>query len=385
MTWEEPPQRPDRRRWLVPVGIGLAVLAALAVVILPRTSPPSMLTVGPSSPPGDGDLTNSNPQDFVPDRLPPLTTATETPGQRPLLPNTDLTIVAVDDTGLQFVDTATGDVRRVQLVDTAAASFTETVFIVGDSIVVDANADVVRIRDGDVRPLRIARNHRAIPTIDDTSVWVFDNFSSFVNGTASRVDFEGEVRDQIRLPAVVQPLVGTADGLVVSAPGAISQVATDGSARLIARGMAVAADNERIAWLQCTDDLSCAVVLGTIDDPEQARTTLDPAALPAGFFDIPVGRFSPDGRWLALPLYRTRGRRAVEKVTVTVIDTTTGVEVFREDGSSVTGLDQPLAWSPDSEWLMFMSRSEIHAWRAGDEGSTAIDAELRGVRALAVR
>lgn len=369
----------------MPAGVIVAVLAVLAIVVLSRDNPSSTLTVGPSTAPRNDDLEDSDPQDFVVERLQPLNVASETTGQGPLLPDTDLTIVAADDTGLQLVHTATGDIRRVQVFETAAASLTETVLIVGDDIVIDANADVVRIRDGDVRPQRIARNHRAIPTLDDTSVWVFDNFSPYVEGVASRVDLDGDVRDQIRLPAVVRPLVGTPDGLVVSAPGAISHVAPDGTQRLIARGMAVAADDERIAWLQCTDDLSCAVVLGTTDDPDQVRTTLDPAALPAGFFQIPVGMFSPDGRWLALPLYRTRGRRSVAQVTITVIDTTTGVEVFRQDGSSVTGLDQPLAWSPDSMWLVFMSRSEIHAWRAGAEQSTTIDVELRGVRALAVR
>lgn len=385
MTWEEAPEQPGRFPWLLPAGIGLAVLALAVVVLLPRTTTPSTLTVGPTDGAGANDLADSNPRDFIPDRPPQLETATEASGAGPLLPAAGLTIVAADSAGLQFVDTDTGDLRRVQLVRTAPASLTATVLAVGDSIIVDADADVVRIRDGDVRPLRIARNHRAIPTIDDRSVWVFDNFSPFVSGIASRVDFDGVVRDEIGVPAVAQPLVGTADSLVISVPGAISQISTDGTERLIARGMALAADGARIAWLQCADDMSCAVVLGTTDDPDQVRTNLDPAALPAGFFGIPIGQFSPDGRWLALPLYRTRGRRGVEQVTVTVIDTVTGTEAFRADGSSITPLDQPLAWSPDSRWLVFVSGSDVRAWRTGQDGSTVIDAGLRGVRALTVR
>lgn len=386
MSWEEPPRRRGRTSWLLPAGIGVAVLVVLVVIFVPRARGPSTLTVGPSAPPADADVADAvDPGDFIPERLGRLRTATESAGDGPLLPGADLTIVAADDTGVQFVDTATGDHRRVQVVTTAPASLTDRVFVIGDSVIIDADADVVRIRDGALRPARIAHNHRAITTIDDRSVWVFDNFSPFVDGVASRVDFDGEVHDQVRLPAVTQPLVGTAAGLVVTAPSAVSMISTDGSRRLIAPGPAVAADGDRVAWLQCTDEPSCAVAMGTMDDPDQVRTTLDPAVLPAGFFGIPFATFSPDGRWLALPLYRTRGRRSVEQATVTVLDTTTGIEVFRADGSSVTPLDQPLAWSPDGRYLIFMSGSDIHAWRAGAEESMALDTPLRGVRALAVR
>lgn len=386
MSWEEPPQRRGRMSWLLPAGIGIAVLVVLIVAFAPRARSPSTLTVGPSAPPADADAADAvDPRDFIPDRIGRLRTATESAGDGPLLGGADLTIVAADDTGVQFVETVTGDHRRVQVVNTAPASLTDRVFVVGDSVIIDADADVVRIRDGGLRPVRIARNHRAITTIDDRSVWVFDNFSPFVDGIASRVDFDGEVHDQIRLPAVTQPLVGTDAGLVVTAPGAVSVISTDGSRQLIAPGTAVAADGERVAWLQCGDESSCAVVMGTMDDPDQVRTTLDPTVLPAGFFGIPFATFSPDGRWLALPVYRTRGRRGVEQSTVTVLDTATGIEVFRTDGSSVTPLDQPLAWSPDGRYLIFVSGSDIHAWRAGADESMALDTPLRGVRALAVR
>lgn len=390
MTWEEPPPRVLRRPWLLAAGVGVAVLAALTVLVLvARDEPPSVLTVGPTRQPDDPGLASAvDPRDFVPERLPPLEVATERAGDGALLPDPpqDLTIIAADDTGLQIVDADTGDQRRVQVVRGGPASLTETLFVVGDSVIFDADADVVRIREGDVRPLRVADSHRAIRTIDDRSVWVFDNFSPFVEGVASRVSFDdGAVRHQVRLPSVAQPLVGTADGLVVGAPGAISYVSADGDRRLVARGMAVATDGDRLAWLQCADDMSCAVILGTLDDPDQVRTTLDPAVLPAGFFGLPTGTFSPDGRWLALPLYQSRGRRGVGQVTVTVLDARTGAPVFGADGSSLTPFNTPLAWSPDSQWLVFMSDAELRAWRPGADRSTVVEADLRAVRALAVR
>lgn len=363
-----------------------AVVLGVGVLAMPRERP-ARLSVGPTSAPAAATLTDPvDPRDFVPERLPPIETTTQQPGSGRLLPGTPaaaLTIIAADDNGLYLLDTDSGDLRRIAVHRPTPASLSETLFVVGDDIVVDADTDVVVLPRTSVRPTRIAAGHRAVPTVDDRSVWVFDSVTPFVTGTATRIGLDGTVHTHVQLPAIAEPLIGTADGLVVGAPGAVTFVAADGQRRLLARGTAVATDGRRLAWLQCADDLSCAVNIGTVDDPDQVRTALDPAVLPAGFLGLPTGSFSPDGRWLALPLYESS--RGLEDVTVSVIDTTTGTEAYRAKGSARTPFNTPLAWSPDSRWLIFVSESDLRAWRAGQRQATTIDVDLPGIRALAVR
>lgn len=382
--WERPPQSGGRRWWIAAAAVVVAVVG-VALLALPQDRPAG-LSVGPTAAPAEAPLTDPvDPRDFAPERLRPIETTTEQPGTGPLLPGApvDLTIVAADNSGLYLLDTDSGDLRRIAVLRPAPATLSETLFVVGDNIVVDADTDVVLLSRTSVRPTRIADGHRAVPTVDDRSVWVYDSIAPFVAGTASRIGLDGTVHTQVQLPAIAEPLVGTADGLVVGTPGAMTLVATDGRRRLIARGMAVATDGRRIAWLQCADDLSCAVNVGTVDDPDQVRTALDPTVLPAGFFGLPTGVFSPDGRWLALPLYESS--RGIDDVTVSVIDTTTGIEAHRAQGSARTPFNTPLAWSPDSRWLFFVSDSDLVAWRAGEARTTTIDVDLRGIEALTVR
>jgi hypothetical protein len=358
---------------------------AVAWVAMSRPSSTGTLTVGPTPPPGRiADPVDAD--DFEPERLPPVAVTTELPGDGVLLEEArELTVVAADDAGLQLLDLGTGDLERIEVRRPGRASLSDTLFTVGGDLIVDADNDVVAVPRTGRRPSRVAAGHRAIRTLDDDAVWVFDNFTPYVSGTASRVTLDGRIEAQVELPAVAEPLVGTADGLLVGAPGAITYVSGDGHRRLVARGMTVATDGTRLAWLQCEDDLSCVVTIGTVEDPEQVRTALDPAVLPAGFFGLPIGTFSPDGRWLALPLYRSRGRRGVEGVTVSVIGTQTGTERVQLEGSSLTPFDTPLAWSPDGRWLVYVSGADVRLWDATTGRETALDVDLRGVRALAVR
>jgi hypothetical protein len=382
--WERPPQSGGRRWWTAAAAVAAAAVG-VAVLVLPQDRPAG-LSVGPTTAPAEATLTDPvDPRDFTQERLGPIETTTEQPGTGALLPGApaDLTIVAADDSGLYLLDTDTGDLRRITVLRPTPATLSETLFVVGDNIVVDADNDVVLLPRTSVRPTRIADGHRAIPTVDDRSVWVYDSIAPFVAGTASRIGLDGRVHTQVQLPAVAEPLVGTADGLMVGTPSAVSLVATDGQRRLVARGMAVATDGRGIAWLHCADDLACAVNIGTVDDPEQVRTVLDPTMLPAGFFGLPTGVFSPDGRWLALPLYEST--RGPDDVTVSVIDTTTGIEAYRAQGSARTPFNTPLAWSPDSQWLLFVSDTDLVAWRAGEAQTTTIDVDLRGIEALTVR
>jgi hypothetical protein len=370
------------------------VLGAMSAL---RRTPSATLSVGPTGAAAGPAITDPvDPDDFGGPRLRPVGTSLQRSGNGPLLPGApELTIVAADGTGLRLLDTDTGDLRRIEIRRPAPASLSSALFVVDGGLVVDADNDVVFVPRNSARPTRIAAGHRAVSTADDSSVWVYDAFTPYIAGTASRVDLDGTVRDQIAIPAVVEPVFGTADGLLVSAPGAVTLMSVDGQRRRIAQGMAVATDGVRLAWLQCAEDLSCAINIGTIDEPVQARTQLGPSVLPAGYFGLPSGTrrharmrasFSPDGRWLALPLHENRGGQGLDNVTtVAVIDTTTGAEARRLEGSSLSPFSSPLAWSPDGAWLVYVSGRDVNAWRAADGRTVTIDADLAPVRALAVR
>lgn len=395
-NWERSPPRSGTRWWAV-VAVIAGTVIALGIVPALRGSPSATLSVGPTGAPIGPAIPDSvDPDNFDGARLRPVETSTQRSGSGPLLPGApDLTIVAADGTSLRLLDTDTGDLRRVVVRRPGRASLSGTLFVVGGGIVVDADNDVVFVPLSSALPTRVAASHRAVPTTDDSSVWVFDNSTPYTAGTASRVALDGTVLDTIVVPAVAQPISGTADGLLVSTPGAVTLISDDGQPRRVAQGTAVATDGQRLASLQCGEDLSCAVTIGTIDEPAHVRTQLGPSVLPAGYFGLPTGsrrqarmtaRFSPDGRWLALPLHESRGGRGLDNTTtVAIIDTATGRETQRLEGSSLSPFDSPLAWSPDGVWLIFVSGRDVHAWRAADGRTVTIDADLAAVRALAVR
>ena len=54
---------------------------------------------------------------------------------------------------------------------------------------------------------------------------------------------------------------------------------------------------------------------------------------------------------------------------VDVLDTATGGEVFRAEGSAASARITPLAWSPDSRWLLFIADGELQAWPVGGEAA----------------
>ena len=382
MSWEEPPGRgAGRRRLVVAAVVATVTLAAVGRSVAGRDSPPTTLTVGASE--RARDAAPGEAAAFVAERLDPLDVTRERTGSGNLLPDAsrDLTIVAVDGSELVLLDTGSGDRRRIRV---APVTLADAVAVVGDSIVVNAGSDVVRVTDGEVRPVRLAEDHLIIPTVADDAVWVYSGETPYADGIATLLGLDGRVRDRIALPAVALPLTGTGDRLLVNAPGGVTAV--DGAeGRVVAQGTALATDGDRLAWLDCDSGLSCAIVLGTVEDPDQVRTTLAPEDLPAGFAGLPIGAFSPDGRWLALPRYRAEGRGRLQRVVVTVIDTTTGGEAFRAEGATPRPYGTPLAWSPDSRWLVFVSGRRLHAWPAGGDDTRSIGGDFGPVEALAVR
>lgn len=382
MSWEAPPE--PRRRWTAVAGvIALVVTVTIAVAVGRPRGGPSELVVD-----GVDDALGTNLDDSAAaDGLlrAPLDPA-ETPSGTPVVDAPELTVVIADfGSRLQLIDLATGGRRNVPVFADGTRLRPDALQIIGDSIIFDTAGRVLRLVEGDEgAPQQLARNHRSIPTDDPASVWIYDQLAANIGGVASRVGFDGTVIDRIELPALAQPLAGTSEGLVVGTPGTVSTIDSDGDRRLIARGQALASDGTNLARLDCLGDLSCAVVVGTLDEPDQARVTLQPGDLPVGMFDVPQARFSPDGRWLALPVYRELANLRSERSSVVVIDTELGTEVDRLPGSTLTAPATPFAWSPDSAWLAVSSGTGLLVWN-DDRGVLELALRLPPTYALTMR
>ena len=357
-------------------GVVAVMVAVTATVIMVRPrGGPADLTIDRADGTADGtDLDGSVAGDGL--LHAPLDPAETPSGGPPGGDAPELTVVIADfGSRLQLIDVATGARRNVPVFADGSRLRPDALQVIGDSIIFDAAGRVLRLVEGDEgAPHQLARNHRSLPTDDTTSVWVYDQLTANIGGVASRVGFDGTVHDRIELPALAQPLAGTPDGLVVSTPGTVSTIGSDGDRRLIARGQALASDGTNLARLDCLGDLSCGVVIGTLDQPDRARVTLQPGDLPVGMFDVPQARFSPDGRWLALPVYRELANQRAERSSLVVIDTELGTEVDRVPGSTLTAPTTPFAWSPDSAWLAVSSGTRLLLWN-----------DDHGVRELALR
>ena len=384
MSWEAPPE--PRRRWTAAVGVIAVMVAVTAAtaVLRPGGGPADLRVDGGAADPAGTDLDGSG------DGLlrSPLDPAELPTGDPPLPDAPGLTIVIADfGSRLQLIEVSTGARRTVPVFADGSRFRPDALQVVGDDIIFDAARRVVRLIEGDEgAPQQLARNHRSIPTDDATSVWVYDHLTANIGGVVSRVGFDGTVHDRIDLPALAQPIAGTADELIVSTPGTITRIdAESGRRHQIARGQALASNGTRVARLDCLGDLSCGVVIGTVDEPDQVRVTLQAGDLPVGLFDVPQARFSPDGRWLALPVYRELDNEQLDRSHVAVIDVTLGTEVDRVPGSTLTTPTTPFAWSPDSRWLAVSTGTRVILWSTEREAATELALRLPPTFAVALR
>lgn len=325
------------------------------------------------------------------ERMGPIERSMAIEGRGALLEAASMEIVVADAfSRLQIIDASAGDVDTVQVLPDGVRLRPTALRAVGDLLLFDTGGDLLALVNGQRRPVVLARDHRSIVTADAASTWVYDGVDysgvdSGVTGTASRLRFDGTVHNRVPLPALAQPLAGTTDGLVVRAPGSISVITGEGSHERITRGEGLASDGTRLAHLDCDGDLSCDVVIGTLVDPDLVRTALAPAELPADLVGVPRGRFSPDGRWLALPLYRTHRSGRVEQSSVAVIDVVSGVEAVRIEGSPLTVPDTPFSWSPDSKWLAVSTGTRLQLWDAEQGDVIELAVRVAPTYALAVR
>lgn len=393
MTWEQTPDPGAARRRLWAVAL-LVAIAVVTWMLLTRGEGSGMLTIGPTAPPTPAGLVvpSSDPSDVTPTPLGRMESATEIAGDGPMLPGApELTVITSAEGELSTIDLATGDIR-VMGSPVGAPYVTDPwmLFTVGDHVISNAVDHVLAMTGPDQQTTRLARNHFALPTFDDTSVWVRGNLYGVV-GTSLllRLRLDGTVADRIVVPAVAQPRAGIADGVLLSTPSGIHIASGDGVRRITASGelLAVSADR-RLAWLDCAADLSCYIVIGTLDDPDQVRVPIAPNEVTTGDIGLPLGRFSPDGRQLALPLLRFGvGEMNMMNAhgAVAILDTATGSEMTRiQNPLSEAYEGSPFEWSPDGRFLFVGLGSILSAWDADTGDLTELDDRPNPIRGLAV-
>lgn len=379
MSWEDA-QRPTRlRRWVL-LGAMAVVVAGAALIAVTGRTPGGTLAVRPSPSP---QQTPEAARSGAPSRRPEAEAVAASAGSGPLLPDgANFTIIASGATGWTAVDVATGAVTEWRIAGTGTQGLSRTLFLSGDDLVITLGlgpADIVRVAP-DGRTVRIARRRQAIPTVDDGSVWVHDGLSDDFGGVASLVDPDGSVRERIELPSLTRPAVGISTGLLVTTETGTAVVSDEGSRAIWDGGTVAAADDTRVAHVTCDPAPSCEILLGTFDEPDAHRLRLAPGDVPGGYFGPGLGAFSADGRWLALPVFTQSARNYVS-----IIDTTTGVEVGRPEGSGQP-FSNALAWSPDSRWLVFASGDGIAAWDTARQRAARLAVEAgEPPHAIAVR
>lgn len=337
MTWEQTPDPGAARRRLWAVAILVAMAVAAAILLL-REEGSGMLTIGPAAPPQPVGLVvpSTNPSDVTPTTLGPVEAATEIPGDGPMLPDApDLALVTSDEGGMRTIELATGDIDLIgQLAGAPYMVDPWMLFAVGDHVISNVNDYVVGMTGPDRQITQLARHHYALLTFDDTSVWVNANLSGAMGTSVlQRLRLDGTVADRIVVPAIAQPRAGITDGVLLSTPSGIRIASGTEVRRITASGelVAVSAD-QQLAWIDCAADLTCYIVIGTLDDPDQVRMPIAANEATTGDVGLPLGRFSPDGRHLALPLLRfaVDSRNMMNaRGAVAIVDTATGSEVTR--------------------------------------------------------
>ena len=387
MTWEEALRSPRLRRWRWPaVGVAAVLLVGIAIV-LSQQEPSGTLAIGPTVAPEPEDqdetLPAIDPANFVPERLHPLETTSRQAANGPLLPDApEVTVVTTDEQELRAIDIATGDIitRRVAATAPTFGIDPWTLFMAGGRAISNDGNNVVQLHDG-LERTRIARRHHALHTADDASVWVLNNRMPRSAMTALRLRFDGTVVDRVDLPPVAVPHIGTADGVLVSSPGGIHIASGNGIRQITESGQFITASTDRLAWLDCAADLSCEIVAGTFDDPDQLRLPVDRAEMPGYHGPVVLG-FSQDGRWLALPMFRVAASGIVVEAAVVIIDTAAGAVVDRIEARGSAGYQGiPLAWSPDGRWLFLALNGGVNAWNADTGELTELELDNRFRRA----
>jgi len=207
--------------------------------------------------------------------------------------------------------------------------------------------------------------------------WIASPAPHGMDGTElrrARGDRAGAGRGIVLGPGV-SPVVGTADGLLVSGAGGLSVVAGAHPAPLrtdLDIQQVITAQGHTV--LVEGSEAGGPAELWTVDvRTGAARLVGLPGRIGAAVGGAPGAKFSPDGRWLAL-FAPYAGPRPELSDQLTVVDLRRGTVTAVPGGG--TASDQPaLGWSADSRWVFFLQAGgpvnrTIGAYRLGARSTT---------------
>jgi len=365
-----------RRRGVVVVGLVVAVAVVLLVAVLGGSSDrdgddeaaPASTTSAPRAPTttaGRGAATT----------LAPGTALTVPPAPGPLLGQpTGLELVGVTAEGVVVVvDLDTGATTVAGALDQDLRNGPHGVLATPAGVLaVTSGGQVLLVRpDGSVEPL--GEGSDALVTPERTHVWTTTYRLSGAAG-ATRIGLLDDGRERVAVPegASAFPVGARRDALLIqSQAGGVYALPLHGGAHRLAPGAYVTSDEHHLVTSACDEALSCELVI-TRDGEELHRVPVRQAISPRG-------RFSPDGRWVALAGFTDGAARAPQVVLVDLAaGTTVPVELQVEPWAP---LGPWLAWSPDGRWLVGHQSSgglAVHDTATG--ATTPLD--VPGVRLL---
>ncbi|HEV2808965.1 MAG TPA: hypothetical protein VGV93_01030 [Acidimicrobiales bacterium] len=303
-------------------------------------------------------------------RRPATTTTTplgEQPATGPLLPEpTGAALAVVTNSQVLVVDLDTGGVRSVAV---AGRESYHGAWAVGEAVVVQGPAGVSAVPVASNEGPVVLTEGRAAdwPLRSDRPghVWLITHVPDGVEGR--EVSVEGhESGRRFVLPATHagSSMVAVDGGLVMEAYGSLIFYNPDtGEARPIGHGLLLAGSGDTLARAAC-EALRCGLQLTGL------RTGAGVDVLPpAGslFFPFPPAAFSPDGRWLVVPV------GAMNETTdrVAVIDVGNGEVVAVHPWAG--GHGTPFTFSPDSRWLFLLNGRDVTAHRLGTDETLTLE------------
>jgi hypothetical protein len=358
MLTDDPPPRRSRPRWVDGLGLAAVVGGILAVGVLGDGGEPAVRptpTTVPTAVPTTAPRTS----------VPTTTTSTslaQPAALGPLLPrSTGVVLFLLGPSTPKLIDVDTGTVRSISIPTLGSAAASPHGFVVGD--VATGELRLISAA-GDVQPLPLAASGGLLPGADGR--W-WSVAGGGERASLSEVDAGFQpTGPTIDLPPNVMPAGGVEDGIVVSQFGSVSLVARDGHVRDLGAGDVVAVRNRLLARFGCPR-LRC-----TVDLVDTRSGRVRPVA---GLPDVTShvgGRFSPDGRWLALILNEPTASVLV------LVDVDRGrAELLR---SAARG---PFAFSTDGRWLFVVDGSLLDAYDTVEEGWSRLPVDVTATHDLA--
>ena len=316
----------------------------------------------------------------------PATTASEDPDSvGPLLGgDTGLTfLVGTEDGTVTVIDADTGAITRGRVADGAITDVVPR----GEDVVTSVygpGGGRAQVLDAELEVSGLGAADRLLADAEPDRVWLVRGNEFLGRVTMRQVTLDGSAVLEVTLPPRTRPLDAVEEGLILDAAGRLvlyDPVNDEG--RSLGDGAAVAANDGHVARLTCTDDLDCALAVGTVEDPDATHLPAPSGVPPYG----PPAVFSPDGRYLVLTLYEPLDGPSGFRQVVTVVDTESGEQTRISESAFLGGLRSVYpSWARSGAWLFHIDGNALVAWSPQADELTEIPLPGdRRVTALAVR